>query len=119
MIPKSVRQAASVAIGKFGSAAAGAVPALMERLGDEYHDVRLAALEAIGKIGRQAIEVTPGVLQRLRNLKELTGEHLKGRIDEIDLREAEALLRQLGDWDHLPQKLPPIYFRFTNGQQMR
>jgi TolB-like protein/thioredoxin-like negative regulator of GroEL len=55
------RQRAVLALGRFGPAAADAVPALIEALGDEESDWRWDAVAALGKIGPAAEAAIPAL----------------------------------------------------------
>src|SRR5204863_372740 len=64
----AVRVEAAAALGRLGSAAAEAAPALIAALADHNDQVRGRAAEALGKLGEAAADVAvPGLVRALRD----------------------------------------------------
>jgi len=81
VLPSSRRLAAE-ALGALGPRAIGAVPALVECLGDESADVRPAVQAALARIGPEAVPYLVRALQSDQNLRRLGAVQVLGRMPD-------------------------------------
>jgi HEAT repeat protein len=95
-----VRQSAAVALERIGPAAAEAVPALIQALGDADENVRAKAAVALGRIGPAAAEAVPALIQALGDADEnvrAKGAVALGGIGPAAAEAVPALIAALGD----------------------
>ena len=97
-----VRSSAAFALGKMGSAAASAAPALAAALKDINSGVRIFAAEALGKMGSAALPVVPAIVALLKDTEPSvrgSAAFALGRMGSLAASAVPALTATLKDRD--------------------
>src|SRR5205823_389172 len=92
------RQAACAALGQMGSAAAEAIPVLMNALADSQPDVCRAAIDALAHIGPAA---RPALWRMIHDRAEAVGPAKDEALRQVPELAVPTFFRELDRWDKI------------------
>ena len=104
----STRSTAATQLGKIGSEAKAAVPALTDALKDKHGQVRTAVAEALGKIGAEAKTAVPALTDALKDKDERVRETTALSLGLIGPAAKAAMRRSGRNAERLERQRPPL-----------